>query len=183
MYDASLLTQDFAKSPLGGLLKIDQIAFLARNDQDEAAIKKQLRLTDAKWIEDEVVAAGYVRGAREAGQPRDVKHANKAKLLFNYDYGIEVEILRYLEGPNYGDVGNVTSCQVCHIGAHVEKGADIYSNVPFDFIVPAAIIQQVETQSHTNEYLLSIGRRYRYTIYDTKQLFGVYFKVIERIEK
>jgi hypothetical protein len=51
-----------------------------------------------------------------------------------------------------------------------------------DFIVPAPIIQQVTTITHTNEYLRQIGRRYRYTIYDTKAFLGVYFKIIERIE-
>lgn len=176
-----LQTIDAAKSPLLGLLRIDQLAFLARTDEDEAAIKKQLRLTDANWVEDRVVAEGYVRGARQPGEARGVKSVNTAKLLFNYDLGVELEILRYIDGHNYGDVGQVPSCQLCHVGCHVEKGKELTGPLK-DWTFSAPIIQQVETQSHTNAFLIETGRKYRYTIYDTKALLGVYFKVIERLE-
>jgi hypothetical protein len=179
MYE-DLITKDPKNSPLLGLLKIDQLAFLARSDEDELAIKKQLRLSDAHWVEDEVVATGFVRGSRKAGEPRK-QATNRAKLLFNYDLGLEVEILRYIEGANYADVGHVNSCQLCHIGAHVEKGKQLPETMQ-NWVVAAPIIQQVETQTHTNEFLLKTGRRYRYTIYDTKHFLGVYFKVIERLE-
>lgn len=176
-----LQTTDPAKSPLLGLLKIDQLAFLARSDEDEAAIKKQLRLTEANWVEDRVLAEGYVRGARTPGTPRDVKSQNVAKLLFNYDLGLEVEILRYTSGSNYADVGSVPSCQLCHVGCHVEKGKELTGQLA-EWAFAAPIIQQVETLTHTNEFLRSTGRKYRYTIYDTRGLLGVYFKVIERLE-
>lgn len=161
-------------SPLMGLLKIDQLAFVARDDQDEAAIKKMLRLTEADWVEDEVVAKGYVKGADHGTE-------NTAKLLFNYDLGLEVEILRYTEGPNYCDAGEVPSCHLCHIGAHIEKGESIPKEFR-DWVLRFPMIQQVETQSHTNKFLVDSGRKYRYTIYDTRQMMGFYFKVIERIE-
>lgn len=169
-----LVTKDQNLSPLLGLMKIDQIAFIARNDTDEMLIKRLLRLDRADWVEDHVVATGYVRGV-------DGEASNTAKLLFNYDLGIEVEILRYIDGPNYPDEGNVLSGNVAHIGFHVEKGKGLPEAME-DFVFSAPIIQQVVTQSHTNEFLISTGRRYRYTIYDTKPLFGVYLKVIERLE-
>lgn len=169
-----LATKFAANSPLQGLLRIDQLAFIARSDSDEMAIKRQLRLQDADWVEDTVVAKGYVRGHGEAA-------VNKAKLLFNYDLGVEVEILRYTEGANYPDIGNVPSCNLAHIGMHVEKGMEIPSPLA-GFVFACPMIQQVCTQEHTNEFLLSTGRRYRYTIYDTKALLGVYLKVIERLE-
>lgn len=162
-------------SPLMGLLKIDQLAFIARSDSEEMLIKRFLRLSDADWVEDTVVASGYVRGC--AGD-----QTNIAKLLFNYDLGVEVEILRYVTGPNYPDVGNVPSGNLAHVGMHVEKGKELPEWLR-DSTFSAPIIQQVVTQQHTNEFLISTGRRYRYTIYDTKPLFGVYFKVIERLEK
>jgi hypothetical protein len=176
-----LQTKVAAQSPLLGLLRIDQLAFLARSDEDEAAIKKQLRLSEANWVEDHVVAEGYVRGARNPGEPRGTRSSNTAKLLFNYDLGIELEILRYTEGMNYADVGSVASCALCHVGCHVEKGQEL-PGVLKDWTFGSPIIQQVETQSHTNEFLVQTGRKYRYTIYDTKGLLGVYFKVIERLE-
>lgn len=180
MHD-SLITKYASMSPLLGLMKIDQLAFLARNDEDEAAIKKQFRLTDAAWVEDEVLAEGYVRGARMTGEPRGTKTQNTAKLLFNYDLGIELEILRYKTGANYADAGAVQACQLCHIGFHVEKGKELPTLLK-DWAFASPIIQQVETVTHSNSFLISLGRRYRYTIYDTKPLLGVYLKVIERLE-
>lgn len=146
-------------------MKIDQIAFAAFDQRDEDMIKASLGLADAEWVEDEVVASGTVAG-REG--------TNRAKLLFNYDYGIEVEILRYLEGPNYLEAQRIQPGTICHIGMHYTEG-----EVP---TFGRRIIQQVETQSHTNPAVVDKGRRYRYTIYDTMALFGRNFKVIERIQ-
>lgn len=148
--------------------KIDQIAYIAFSDQDELDIKQALGLEKAEWIEDRVVATGTVRGA--LGE-------NTAKLLFNYDMGVEVEILRYTKGPNYAS--QLPGGRLCHIGIHAGPADEIGGVPTFD----APIIQQVETQSHTNPYLLSTGRHYRYTIYDTYRTLGVYTKVIERIER
>lgn len=145
--------------------KIDQLAFISHSERDTQAIKQQLGLQSAEWIEDICVASGEVRG---------VPGVNKARLLFNYDMGIEVEILQYLEGPNYAS--QLGSGRVCHYGIHAAPG-----KVPPVFDAP--IIQQVKTRSHTNEFLLSTGRRYRYTIYDTLNTLGVFTKVIERIEQ
>jgi len=144
--------------------KIDQLAFISHNDRHTALVKDELGLVDAEWIEDVCIAEGVVRG----------KHGtNKARLLFNYDMGIEVEILQYLEGPNYAE--NVRGGHICHYGIHATAGEE----VP---VFGAQIVQQVNTLSHTNAYLLETGRRYRYTIYDTLDSLGVYTKVIERIE-
>jgi hypothetical protein len=144
--------------------KLDQIAFLAHSDEDELAIKKRFGLEDAEWTEDHVVASGTVRGEQAE---------NEAKLLFNYDLGIELEILRYTAGENYTTL--LFPREICHIGFHHSGEGDVPS---FD----AEVIQQVETSSHTNVFLLESGRRYRYTIYDTYAEHGVYMKVIERIE-
>ncbi len=144
--------------------KLDQVAYIAFDDEDEQRIKKLFNLQDAAWVEDHVLAHGLVRG--ESAE-------NQAKLLFNYDLGIELEILRYTAGANYAS--DLLGGDMCHIGFHYSGEGEVPT---FD----APIIQQVETVSHTNDYLLSTGRRYRYTIYDTYDEHGVYMKVIERIE-
>lgn len=144
--------------------KLDQIAFVVDNDDDELAIKRRFGLEHADWTEDHVLAHGTVRGASAE---------NQAKLLFNYDLGIELEILRYTAGERYTE--DLDSGDMCHIGFHYSGVGPVPS---FD----APIIQQVETVSHTNEFLVTSGRRYRYTIYDTYSEHGVYMKVIERIE-
>jgi hypothetical protein len=147
-------------------MKIDQIAFAAYNDEDERRIKSLLGLSDAEWVEDRVVASGTVNG--QAG-------TNTAKLLFNYDYGIEVEILRYTDGPNYLHEQSIPAGHVCHVGMHYSGEGEIPT-------FGHDIIQQVETESHTNPFLLAEGRKYRYTIYNTMQQFGRNFKVIERLQ-
>lgn len=170
-----LQTKDATLSPLLGAFKLDQIAFIARSDEDEMRIKTMLRLDQANWVEDIVIAKGVVHGENGIKE-------NTAKLLFNYDMGIEIEILRYLEGPNYADLDGryIKSCRPAHIGFHLEKGCTIPEGFK-DWVFPANIIQQVETQSHTNQFLIDTGRRYRYTIYDTTPLFGMNLKVIERL--
>lgn len=174
-----LMTNDPAKSPLAGILKIDQIAFACYSDVQEQQIKDKLGLSNAKWVEDEVVANGFV-------YPRGFERTNRAKLLFNYDFGIEVEILRYLEGDNYLQNQLIPGGHICHVGMHLEKGKTLPdmrigsgTKHTFDF----SIVQQVETESHTNQFLVDTGRRYRYTIYDAKAFFGTNLKVIERLEK
>lgn len=165
-----LATKNFVNSPLLGILKLDQIAFIARSDEDERLIKSSLGLSLADWTEDECVAKGSVRG-------HPGEQTNRAKLLFNYDMGIEVEILRYIEGANYADVNQIPSCQMCHIGFHVEKGAKVPSTSPFKFPIQQCVV----TQTHTNQFLIDSGRRYRYTIYDSTAVFGTHLKVIERL--
>lgn len=145
-------------------MKIDQIAFISHSAVDTINIKHSLGLEAATWIEDVVHAKGTVRG---------VEGENRALLLFNYDNGIETEILQYLEGPNYAS--EIHSGHVCHIGMHYSGEGPVPT---FD----APIIQRVETQEHTNPYLLEQGRHYRYTIYDTRRTHGVCFKVIERLQ-
>lgn len=144
-------------------MKIDQMAFIAHNDIDVWRIKRNLGLSEAEWVEDYCVASGEVRG---------VEGTNKARLLFNYANGIEIEILQYLEGPNYAE--SVPGGHLCHVGMHYSGEGDVPT---FD----VHILQRVETQSHTNPFLVKNGRRYRYTIYDTTPIHGVPFKVIERI--
>lgn len=150
--------------------KIDQMAFISFGEKDTAAIKKALGLEEAQWIEDYVIAEGMVRG-----------HAatNKARLLFNYDMGIEVEILQYLEGANYAE--RLAGGRICHYGIHAD-GFSVREGHKKAPTFDAPIVQQVETMSHTNPFLLESGRRYRYTIYDTIGSLGVYTKVIERIK-
>ena len=144
--------------------KIDQLAFISFGDEDTRKIKETLGLQNADWTEDVVVASGEVRG---------VSGTNTARLLFNYDMGIEVEILQYLEGPNYAS--NLHGQRICHYGIHATAGKPVPT---FD----APVIQRVKTRTHTNEFLLKTGRTYQYTIYDTMHTLGVYTKVIERIE-
>lgn len=161
---ANLITNG---SLFAGKLVLDQIALACRHDDDVEVIKKQLGLLDARWIEDEVLASGEVNGL-----PGD----NVARLLFNYDYGIEIEILQYLEGPNYVENQQIDSGEICHLGFHANEPC----HVPFGGL---RVAQRVETLQHTNPAVLAANRSYRYTIFDARSILGTNLKVIERITK
>jgi hypothetical protein len=156
-------------APLAGNITIDQLAFCARSDDDEKFIKQFLKLDKGDWIEDTVTAKGFVRGFGE-----DV--TNIAKLQFNYALEHEVEILRYLSGPNYLDKAAVPGGRMCHIGSHFVGKADVPR-------VDAPIIQQLVTQTHSNPFQAEHNRHYRYTIYDTYNRLGLFFKIIERLDR
>lgn len=151
------------KSPAN--FKIDQIAFIAVDAQDVLDVKRRFGLEDAEWVEDVVRAEGTVRGKPAT---------NLARLLFNYDLGIELEILQYLDGRNYAQ--HISGGSLCHIGMHWDGTGE---KPVFDGL---EVVQEVETMSHTNEFLVETGRRYKYTIYNGLGKHGVYLKIIERLE-
>lgn len=154
-------------------LVLDQIAFYASDGMEEVRIKESLGLRDAEWTEDFVTGRVSV-----FSEPENI---SKAKLLFNYDLGIEVEILTYLEGPNWHrhrdkhGIGPRTRPGslpfLSHIGFHVNDG-----DIP---ILPFAPAQRMVTTFHSNPAIKD--RRYEYVIYDTVRLLGVDLKYIKRL--
>jgi hypothetical protein len=154
-------------------LVLDQIAFYAPDASAERSIKQQLGLADADWTEDLVTGRVTV-----FGEPENI---SKARLLFNYDLGIELEILTYLQGPNWhrhrANNHNGPACRpgfppfMSHIGFHVNDGP-----LP---TLPWPIAQRMTTTFHTNP---GVGdRRYGYVIYDTRGTLGVDLKYIKRL--
>ncbi len=45
------------------------------------------------------------------------------------------------------------------------------------------VAQRVETVHHTSPYLCKIGRKYKYTIFATRNLLGFDLKLIQRVER
>lgn len=145
--------------------KIEQIA-IATDNPDE--VKRQLAKMDesfgGEWTEDHVKTQGFVYGSPA------LTHAN---LSFHYDTGIEFEILEYTSGKNWHSEAGRQGTFISHIGMHVDE----FPELPFD------IIQDVETLSHSNEFLIKNGRKYYYRIYNTRGLFGFDLKLIKRRER
>lgn len=153
-------------------MKIDQIAFYAFNDEKAEQIKAQFGLTNAKWIHDTVTARSKVLDLPE--QP------NKAELQFNYDLGIELEILRYVSGPSWHNplCLNVDWRVpfISHVGIHLEDGEE------FPAMQHCKLVQETWTISHTAFYLNqgpAAGRKYHYRIFEMSP--GSYIKYIRRI--
>lgn len=156
-------------------LCLDQIAFYAPGPLAEAEIKNMLGLANADWTEDYVTGDVKVFG----GDPS----VSKAKLQFNYDLGIEVEILTYLEGPNWHrererhsrhnddfEFNPRREAFVSHLGFHVND-----EDMP---LLPWRVAQSMITTFHSNPAIA--GRSYEYVIYDTKDMLGVDLKYIKR---
>lgn len=154
---------------------IDQIAVYSENPE-----KLMQTFNDifgcTEWVKDTVVAKGMV------GELKEV--TNKANLYFNYQLmNCEFEILKYIEGENWHKYkGRLTkisreNCFLSHVGIHTENMEEMkWKLIEKGF----RIIQEVETQSHTNENIK--GKRwYKYVIFDTRDALGFDLKFIERI--
>lgn len=155
------------------MMNCDQVAYYCIDEDAENHVKKFLGLENAQWVKDEVTALSSVRGGP--------KEQNVGLLQFNYDLGIEIELLRYKSGPHWHIENPDHDCAmfhkvpvpfVSHIGYHVDE---------FPAAVGGKLVQETWTQSHTAEYLTTgagAGRKYHYRIYG---LGRTYQKFIKRI--
>jgi len=160
-------------------MKIDQVAFYAATQAQSDAIKAMLGLTQEEWVTDTVTARSIVNG---------VDGQNVGELQFNYSLGIEVEILRYIEGlswhnsnPLAGNAftrGILKAPFISHVGIHLDDGE------PFPEMIGCRLVQETFTISHTGQYLTDprspgYGRKYHYRIFELSP--GSYIKYIARV--
>lgn len=150
-------------------MKIDQVAFYARDEAEVEKIKNMFGLANADWIQDTVTAQSSIHGSSV--------ETNVAQLEFNYSLGIELEILRYVSGPCWHDAVHKYNDRIylSHIGIHLDDDED------FPAMPHAHLVQETWTQSHTSDYIAAIGRRYHYKIFELS--LGNYIKYIKRIHK
>lgn len=150
-------------------MKMDQIAFYARNEAEAKRIKEIFGLVNAEWKKDTVTADSSVYGS--------AVETNVAELEFNYDLGVELEILRYVSGPCWHDGMHKYDfyTYISHIGIHLDDDED-FPAMPY-----ARLVQETWTQSHTSPYLVDCGRKYHYRIFELAP--GNYIKYIKRVHK
>lgn len=158
-------------------MKLDQIAFYATAPSIANQIKESLGLASAEWVEDFV--EGHVKVIEPKDSPLESEEGwSKAHLQFCYAHGIEIEILTYLDGPSWHDgfeIANpTTGSWLSHIGYHLAEGEDFPP-------VRWQLVQELITEKHTNEYVVSRGRTFHYKIYDARRELGCYVKYIKRI--
>lgn len=155
-------------------MKIDQLAFYAHTKKQEDVIKEHFGLQDAEWIQDE--ATGVVN--LYSDKVLTSSGSLEGKLQFNYDLGIELEILTYQPNqPNWhnGSLRMVSGVSfLSHVGIHMEGS-------PSDYEVNSDTVQTLSTHRHTNPYLIEKGRTYFYAIEKPKFL-DCSLKYIWRIE-
>lgn len=150
------------------MMKLDQIAYYAHDDEQAEELKAMLGLSQAEWISD--FAEGEVTTPFGSGRSR-------AHLRFCYARGIELEILTYLDGPHWHMEKAPFICGIpflSHLGYHVDGP---------DWVPPfgGKVVQTMQTDKHTNPYLLEKRRTYHYKIFSAPH--GPDLKYIWRVEK
>lgn len=151
-------------------MKLDQVAYYCSNEKAEQTVKEMFGLTKAEWLPDTVMALSSVEG----GPWED----NVAQLQFNYDLGIELELIRYTAGNHWHKrpFGNPLPVWpfISHVGIHLEDHED--------FPERPNLVQETKTLCHTATYLTTgpgVGRKYHYKIFRIDLL--QYVKYIKRI--
>jgi hypothetical protein len=157
-------------------MKIDQVAYYAATEIAADEIKADFGLTNAVWVKD--IVTGVSKVAIGATFTSGI---SQAELSFNYNLGVELEIIRYLSGPHWHQ-GNVTHAHkfMSHVGCHLEDGE------PFPLMPHSRLVQETQTTSHTSDYLTlpdspGYNRKYHYRIYEMGP--GTYVKFIKRINR
>jgi hypothetical protein len=140
-------------------MKLDQIAYYAHNEDQVEDLQKMLGLEKEPWVEDNVFGEVDVYDSKHHSW---IKTTSRAKLLFNYTHGIEIEILTYTAGPHWHmrkrEFIDGTPF-LSHLGFHMQEG-EVSPNHEVN------LVQRMRTLSHTNEKIKDT-RRYNYEIYST----------------
>jgi hypothetical protein len=138
-------------------MKLEQIAFYAHNEEQVETIKDQFGLLTGKWIEDIVEGDVEIHGLEGV-------HNSKAHLRFNYELGVELEILTYLEGPHWHMTrpeflrGEIFQS---HLGIKMQP-----SDLVGGSTTHPILMQKMMTRTHSNPVLKAEKRTYEYQIYD-----------------
>lgn len=152
-------------------MKIDQLAFYAHNEAQADAIKKEWGLADKEWIHDDVTGNVMVKRNNHSNEQGE----STAHLQFNYDLGIEFEILTFTSGPHWHEERHefIEGLPfLSHIGVHMDGEETAMTN--------GVLVQAMQTHTHTNPYLIEKKRTYHYAIYNTH---GTFVKYIWRIQR
>ena len=154
-------------------MRMDQIAYHVPNDGAARMVMNTFGLKEENFTID------YAKG--KVWLPHVGWGDMEAKLRFNYDMGIEFELLTYLMIPNcisrccFREIEDVSLVHFSHIGIHLEEGEDFPS--PECMIM----VQEMMTESHTNENV-PVGQTYHYKIFGYKEnVKGPFIKYIKRI--
>ena len=162
-------------------IEFEQVAIATRSKDTQSRILGFLKhMGYEDQAHDRVIAKGTVRAA-----PSKLPVENRAHLGFVYGFiPHEFEVLHYVpgEGPHWlaSYLPHNGAPIFSHVGAHVD---DVDEATKTWVSQGFSIVQQVETVSHTNPFLIENGRTFRYAVVGTRQLLGFDIKFIQRLEK
>lgn len=147
---------------------IEQLAFYPPDAEKAKKLLAEIGLAN-EWIEDHVTARGSVMGF--------INTQNEANLSFTYPPVSlrEIEVLEYTDGRNWMEY---RTHSISHLGMHCTD-QELAAWRAFFLERDIGIVQEVETQRHTNPAIKDT-RRYRYVIFNTHPILGVDLKFIVR---
>jgi hypothetical protein len=152
--------------------KIEQLALNPLHPGIAFGLMDALGLTD--WSHDQASAKGPVHG-----QPA-TEEGNVASLSFNHETpGLELEIINYRSGDNWLEKHNTHASVASHIGMHCSAEELERWRAKFTAL-GIKVAQEVVTTKHTNPNVPE-GRRYKYVIFDTRDIIGLDVKFIVRL--
>ncbi len=163
--------------------KIEQVAYHVKDiDEGKRHFEHALGLAKENWIDDTVVAMGKIAGC-------PLEQLNKAHLTFNYQVGLELELIQYVEGVNWhsvaGRVGNnfepFSVVFPSHLGMHVTSLVQMGEWITQMKKAGISVAQEVETLSHTNPVLVNLKQYYHYVVFNSRHLLGFDLKLIRRM--
>jgi hypothetical protein len=163
-------------------MKMDQIAYFCYSEKAESKLKRTLCLIDG-WIEDYVICDNMIYPLN------GVQYVSRAvgRLQFNYNLGVELEILRYDSGSSWHNhLPTKMALQstflpiISHIGIHLDDNEN-FPDMGNMIELGWRLVQQTKTLSHSNPYIVEKKRTYEYQIWET--IPGTYLKYIKRIHK
>lgn len=148
-------------------MNMRQVAFYCQSDKAVDALKRSFGLENRDWFHDEVVCLSEVRGRKPF---QSMYH-----VFINSDLGMELEIIRNLEGHIWleGDLISVPEDVpvFSHVGFYLDQNEDFPK-----LTKQWKLVQETFTREHSNK---SINFRFHYRVYDT--LSRSYVKFIKRI--
>ena len=147
-------------------MKFDQIAFYCQSKEAEANVKKSFGLTNAEWIKDTITEYNELRGKSHTTNNLAVVEVQK-----NIDLGLNLEIIRYLDGHFWSEADMFTVPSDVPIISHCGLSLSEYENWP-QLGKHWLLLQETFTRSHTNS-----PHRLHYRIYGT--MGRTYFKYVK----
>ncbi len=149
--------------------KIEQLALNPKDPGLAFMLMDLLGMTE--WSGDTASAQGTVF---------DEPAESVAALNFNYDSPpLELEIINYKSGYNWLAASNKNVSVASHIGMHCSaEELEAWRSKLAAFKIGVA--QEVITTHHTNPKVPK-GRRYKYVIFDTRDIIGLDLKFIVRL--
>jgi len=157
-------------------MKLDQLCFYCNEPWQAEAVKRMFGLTDEPWVQDTVEMLTRI-------PPREDWHESIAELNFCESLGMQLEIMRFTQGPHWSMGNNRGSIYIAHIGMHLNEGE------AWPEIGMGTLVQESKTISHSaaafhDKTSPQYGRRYHYRIHRMPYSGGnVFIKLIKRVHR